>query len=223
MNNRLQQFLELENITPARLADTLGVQRSGISHILSGRNKPGYDFIIKLLSKFPHINSEWLLMGNGKPYKEMLSQKSASSPLPFSGSPNFPHTKNSGLHPDSNNDILYDSILYNDIQNNGLSYDNMQYDNIQYNGVQNGGNRQIFSSPLNETGNFTESYDGSIPDKLSNKSDNQNNTIDNSDSELSENRVNATNKGVVGQKKRIKRVIVFYSDGSFEELFPHIR
>ena len=36
MNNRLQQFLELENLTPARLADTLGVQRSGLSHILSG-------------------------------------------------------------------------------------------------------------------------------------------------------------------------------------------
>ena len=65
MNNRLQQFLELENITPARLADTLGVQRSGLSHILSGRNKPGYEFLTKLLLKFPHINSESSGEGNG--------------------------------------------------------------------------------------------------------------------------------------------------------------
>jgi Helix-turn-helix. len=47
MNNRLQQFLSLENLTPSALADKLGVQRSGLSHILSGRNKPGYDFIKK--------------------------------------------------------------------------------------------------------------------------------------------------------------------------------
>jgi len=49
MNRRLQQFLELEQLTPSRLADILGVQRSGLSHILSGRNKPGYEFIHKLL------------------------------------------------------------------------------------------------------------------------------------------------------------------------------
>ena len=71
MNNRLQQFLEFENLTPARLADMLGVQRSGLSHILSGRNKPGYEFIHKLLTRFPAINAVWLITGKGKPYKEM--------------------------------------------------------------------------------------------------------------------------------------------------------
>ena len=70
MNRRLQQFLELEQLTPSRLADILGVQRSGLSHILSGRNKPGYEFIHKLLIKFPQLNSEWLITGKGKPYKD---------------------------------------------------------------------------------------------------------------------------------------------------------
>jgi len=71
MNNRLQQFLDLENLSPARLADILGVQRSGVSHILSGRNKPGFDFIQKLLIKFPSLSADWFLTGKGKPYKEM--------------------------------------------------------------------------------------------------------------------------------------------------------
>lgn len=44
MNKRLQQFLQAENISQSQFADTVGITRAGVSHILSGRNKPGYDF-----------------------------------------------------------------------------------------------------------------------------------------------------------------------------------
>ncbi len=70
MKDRLQRFLDLEQLTPARLADILGIQRSGLSHILSGRNKPGFDLIQKLLTKFPALNADWLITGKGKVYKE---------------------------------------------------------------------------------------------------------------------------------------------------------
>ena len=73
MKNRLIQFLELEQLSPARFADVLGVQRSGVSHILSGRNKPGFDFIEKILTRFPGINAEWLITGKGKMYKEVYT------------------------------------------------------------------------------------------------------------------------------------------------------
>lgn len=76
MNDRLQQFLTLEQLTPSRLSEIIGVQRSGLSHILSGRNKPGFDFIQKLLLKFPAINAEWLITGKGKMYKEQPSPTS---------------------------------------------------------------------------------------------------------------------------------------------------
>lgn len=69
MNSRLQQFLTVEQLTPARLADTLGIQRSGISHILSGRNKPSYEFINNFISKFPKVDPTWLITGKGKMYK----------------------------------------------------------------------------------------------------------------------------------------------------------
>jgi len=63
------QLLTRLGYTATRLADDLGVQRSGISHILSGRNQPSYDFMVKLLSRFPDINAEWLILGKGNMYK----------------------------------------------------------------------------------------------------------------------------------------------------------
>lgn len=70
MKDRLQKFLDAEQINPSKLADILGIQRSGMSHILSGRNKPGFEFIQKLILKFPHLNAEWLITGKGEIYKD---------------------------------------------------------------------------------------------------------------------------------------------------------
>ena len=70
MDTRLQQFLDAENISQSQLADTLGVARAGISHILSGRNKPGFDFLEAMAVHFPQISLDWLLTGKGKMYKE---------------------------------------------------------------------------------------------------------------------------------------------------------
>ena len=70
MDKRLQQFLEAENISQAQLADTLGVARAGISHILSGRNKPGFDFLEAMATHFPQISMDWLLTGKGRMYKD---------------------------------------------------------------------------------------------------------------------------------------------------------
>ncbi len=82
MNKRLQQFLDAENLTPARLADMMGIQRSGMSHILSARNKPSYDFIYNLLSRFPALNAEWLITGKGRMYKNSDGTPQTVQPQP---------------------------------------------------------------------------------------------------------------------------------------------
>ncbi len=69
MNRRLLQFLQAENITQAQLADTLSVARGSVSHILSGRNKPGYDFLESLLLHYPTLNLDWLMTGRGRMYR----------------------------------------------------------------------------------------------------------------------------------------------------------
>lgn len=83
MNERLKQFLTMEGLSPAKFADTMEIQRSGISHLLSGRNKPSFEFIQKILTAYPNLNPEWLILGKGKPYKDNYSS-ATPSPLTFS-------------------------------------------------------------------------------------------------------------------------------------------
>jgi transcriptional regulator with XRE-family HTH domain len=70
MKERLLEFLRNENKSSAQLAEEIGVQASGISHILSGRNNPSLDFILKMLEKYKFISTDWLLFGRGSMYKE---------------------------------------------------------------------------------------------------------------------------------------------------------
>jgi transcriptional regulator with XRE-family HTH domain len=65
MKKRIERILVKYQITSAQFADIVGVQRSSISHILSGRNKPSFDFIQKILVKYPEINAKWLITGEG--------------------------------------------------------------------------------------------------------------------------------------------------------------
>jgi len=69
MNDRIQLILKTENISASKFADEIGVQRSSISHILSGRNNPSLDFIQKILKRFPDISSDWIIFGKGSMYK----------------------------------------------------------------------------------------------------------------------------------------------------------
>jgi transcriptional regulator with XRE-family HTH domain len=75
MKNRILKILNNEGLSATKFADIIGVQRSSISHIISGRNKPSFDFISKTLEKFPDINAEWLINGKGNMYKEDIQTK----------------------------------------------------------------------------------------------------------------------------------------------------
>jgi transcriptional regulator with XRE-family HTH domain len=76
MRTRLQQLLDKEGLTPVRFSEIVGVQRSSVSHILSGRNNPGLEFIQKILTAFPHVSSDWLILGNGDMYQSGLTSSS---------------------------------------------------------------------------------------------------------------------------------------------------
>ncbi len=69
MKDRIAKIIREEGMTAAKFADEIGVQASGISHIVSGRNNPSTDFLIKILDRFRGINAEWLLLGKGNMYK----------------------------------------------------------------------------------------------------------------------------------------------------------
>ncbi len=69
MKDRILAIIKEEEMTNAKFAEEIGVQSSSISHITSGRNNPSVDFLVKILSRFPGISPEWLLLGKGKMYK----------------------------------------------------------------------------------------------------------------------------------------------------------
>ncbi len=61
--DRIRYIMKLNNLTASKFADEIGVQRSSMSHILSGRNKPSLDFVVKVLERFPNVSPAWLLLG----------------------------------------------------------------------------------------------------------------------------------------------------------------
>ena len=71
MKERLIQLLDLEQLSPSKFADIIGVQRSSISHVISGRNKPSFDFLERTLKAFPGLNAAWLMLGEGTMYEQM--------------------------------------------------------------------------------------------------------------------------------------------------------
>ncbi|OQB81566.1 MAG: helix-turn-helix protein [Bacteroidetes bacterium ADurb.Bin123] len=68
--------MDFKKVNAAELADRIGVQRSNVSHILNGRNKPGAQFIEKLLLAYPELDAGWLLTGLG----QMLTSRIVPAP-----------------------------------------------------------------------------------------------------------------------------------------------
>ena len=70
MVDRIKQVMEHYEETPASFAEKIGVNRSNLTHVFSGRNQPSLDFAKKVLVAFPEVSTEWLIMGVGKMIKD---------------------------------------------------------------------------------------------------------------------------------------------------------
>lgn len=119
MVDRIKFILESKNLTSSQFANLIGVQRSGISHVLSGRNKPSLDFIIKILNHFPEISEKWLLKGEGVMNKaetqhSFASEKELQPKIEFK---NKDQNKNS----DDSNPTKSDDYKGNDINESSIA------------------------------------------------------------------------------------------------------
>lgn len=75
LNERISKIIEYSNLSPSEFADEVEVQRSSISHITSGRNKPSLDFLIKVKDRFPELEWAWLIKGEGEMLKNEEPEK----------------------------------------------------------------------------------------------------------------------------------------------------
>lgn len=68
MRDRILKIMEREGLTPSKFAESIGIQRSAMSHIISGRNS--LDVLLKILERFTYVDSDWLLFGKGEMIRE---------------------------------------------------------------------------------------------------------------------------------------------------------
>ena len=73
LSEKIKQILVRKNISPSLFADEIGIQRSSISHILAGRNKPSLDIVQKIVKRFPELGIEWILGDGEIPIQESVT------------------------------------------------------------------------------------------------------------------------------------------------------
>ena len=89
IKDRILKIISSEALTSSAFADSIGVQRSSISHIVSGRNKPSLDFLQKIIANYPKYSVEWLIMGSGDIQTEPIQDGLFN--------PNLPDTNNDNI------------------------------------------------------------------------------------------------------------------------------
>ena len=78
MKDRIKKIMESEGMTPARFADSIGLQRSVLSHILSGRNNPSLDVLMKVITRFDYLSTDWVLFGKEPMFKHQIKTDSSN-------------------------------------------------------------------------------------------------------------------------------------------------
>ena len=199
MNRRFQTILDLENLSPAQLADRLGVQRSGISHILSGRNKPSFELLQRVVQSFPEISAEWLITGNGKPLKEQnLAAASGAASSATSGAAN---SRSSGTTSSTTPSI---SPSTTSGSNNSSTSGTISGATPPFEGIFNSSEAATEPQILTQTSDIE-----GIEDEISDFQPLQSSIFD-------------ANPANDREKRALKRVILIYNDNTFEELLPPV-
>ena len=199
MNRRFQTILDLENLSPAQLADRLGVQRSGISHILSGRNKPSFELLQRVVQSFPEISAEWLITGNGKPLKEQ--NQAAASGATSGATSGAANSRSSGTTPSTTPSI---STSTTSGSNNSSTSGTISGATPPFEGLFN--SSEAATEP--QIPAQTSDIEG-IEDEISDFQPLQSSIFD-------------ANPANDREKRALKRVILIYNDNTFEELLPPV-
>ena len=203
MNRRFQTILDLENLSPAQLADRLGVQRSGISHILSGRNKPSFELLQRVVQSFPEISAEWLITGNGKPLKEQnqAAASGAASSAASGATSGAANSRSSGTTPSTTPSISPSTTSGSN--------------NSSTSGTISG------ATPPFE-GLFNSSESATEPQIPAQTSDIEGIEDEISDFQPLQSSIFDANPANDREKRALKRVILIYNDNTFEELLPPV-
>lgn len=209
MVERINLLLKAKNITARQFAEEIGIQPSGMSHIMSGRNNPSLDFVMKVIKRWPEVNINWLMLGKGEMY----------GGVPLSVSPEVPH-RSEGL-PSSSNNEQFDLFSQPEIKtpNPSSGVDAVLHRDYAI----SGSSSNIMSNPSPNPS--PQELTNHVPATPINESMPSQDIAESGNCQPSENRLNGPSLGIrtinpTVNAKKIVKIIVFYEDHSFSEYFP---
>lgn len=152
MKDRIREIIEYLEISQAEFALAIGVQRANVTHFVTGRNKPGLDIVQRILVKYPMLNAEWLILGNGEMLKENSKNTKSKQPNLFTN--NIQETNNVNVNKELDSNLSSKNV-------------NIESSN---NSKQNNNNEELEKQEIvNQQNDFIENQ------KLVNKSDSNSN------------------------------------------------
>lgn len=210
MIDRINLLLKAKNITARQFAEEIGIQPSGISHILSGRNNPSLDFVLKVMKRWPEINISWLMFGKGEMYvspsefqqttvqPQSIEQETAESqPVEYDLFSQPALAAESQVPQNDNNSVLKEKM-------------------------QQSGKQEVSSSDMNTPLQHIPTDNPAEIQSVVTKKVVKNNEPPKADeiSTQEPGKVDVPVQVNVMTKKRIEKIVVLYDDHSFAEYFP---
>jgi transcriptional regulator with XRE-family HTH domain len=197
MVDRILLVLKVKNLTASKFADEIGVQRSSISHILSGRNLPSLDLIQKVLKTYPELSSEWLLNGIGPMSKssgvDLFNSQPKETVTPVIVQPGLFEVE------ENNNEVLT-------VDNEVFSIENDKRNGDLESNI--GGNESGSSKISSSEEVKKEDSDLMIGNKTREKA-----------TEIVEPEQSVLKNDIISDKK-IEKIVIFYNNKTFREYFP---
>ena len=210
MIDRINLLLKAKNITARQFAEEIGIQPSGISHILSGRNNPSLDFVLKVMKRWPEINISWLMFGKGEMYvspvemqhtsvqQQAIDQETTESqPVEYNLFSQPALAAEEQVPQNDNNSVLKEKMQQSGKQEVSSSDKNMPLPHIP---TDNPAEKQSVVTPK-----VVKNNEPPKADEISSKSPSK---------------VDVPVQVNVMTKKRIEKIVVLYDDHSFAEYFP---
>lgn len=228
MIDRINLILKAKNITARQFAEEIGIQPSGMSHIMSGRNRPSLDFVMKVINRYPEIDIKWLTLGEGEMYAPSMTAVPAapSNPVRQSSATVMNRTVRPAAEPD-----LFSSMegtLFGSTVQESTPAEPRPQANPESLEIRN----EVPVAPVQPVAEPTlpvveqPTQEQPVPVKETPLPPAAPEVVETAPQpQLNENRVDAIAPAVIAEnqnlkKKKIVKVVVLYDDHSFSEYYP---
>lgn len=231
MVERINLLLKAKNITARQFAEEIGIQPSGMSHILSGRNNPSLDFVMKVIRRWPEVNINWLMFGKGEMFAALpigvqpaepikvandSVQSSETSELDLFSQPEMPMVEPVGA-PKSAAPVDVPEVA--------------AVDSVEQSVVVTLGQSVVVDKPIVSSASVDPSSDSLVKPQPSDVVENK--IDDHLSPKPNENRINeaplngdpvqpilVNQTNLHATSKRIMKIVILYDDHSFSEYYP---